>query len=172
MAVEHTDVQSFLCRCANCGDSGVVCSRVRVFYSLFSGILYALSAQSLGARAVGRISFSHVLTPVFRSDFTRGAHATFCTLALDKHPDAGRSGTDRCRLDNCGNSRKQAQIAARIDVGVYRAVHSGDGHSAGGHWRATRPAGVADSPRPAMSDGTAKSIDALYSGLRNCCLDS
>ena len=27
---------------------------------------------------------------------------------------------------NCENGRKQARVAARIDVGVYRAVHSGD----------------------------------------------
>ena len=150
----------------------MVCSGIRVFYPLFSGILYALSAQGLGARAVGRISFSHVFTPIFRTDLTRGAHATLCTLALDKHPDAGRSGTDRHRLDNCGNSRKQAQVAARINVGMHRPVHSGNGRGAGGHWRATRPAGLADPAGLIVSNGIAKNIHALYSGLCGCRLGS
>ena len=126
----------------------------------------------LGARAVGRISFSHVLTPVFRADFTRGAHTALCTLALDKHPDPGRSGTNRCRLHNCGNSRKQAQVATRIDVGMHRPVHWGNGHSAGGHWRTTRPANFADPAGLTVSHGIVKSIHALYSGLCGCRLGS
>ena len=170
VGVEHTDVQSFLCRCANCGDSGMVCGGVRVFYSLFSGILYALSAQSLGARAVGRISFSHVFTPVFRADFSGNPHPAFCTLALDKHPDSGRTGIDQCRLDNCGNGRKQARVAARIDVGVYRAVHSGDDRGAGGHWRATRHANFANPAVPTVSNGIPKGVNALDSRLCGCCL--
>ena len=142
------------------------------FIPYFLAFCTSYRRRGLGARAVGRISFSHVFTPVFRADLTRGAHTAFCTLALDKHPDPGRSGTDRRRLDNRGDSRKQAKVAARIDVGVLMPVHSGNGRSAGGHWRATRPAGLADSPGLTVPDGIAKNIHAMDSGLCGCRLDS
>ena len=67
---------------------------------------------------------------------------------------------------------KAGAVAARIDVGVLMPVHSGNGHSAGGHWRTTRPANFADPLALPMSHGIAKSIHALYSGLCGCRLDS
>ena len=156
MAVEHTHVTIvFLSVCQLWGSrSGLRWDSS--FLSLFSGILYALSAQGLGARAVGRISFSHVFTPIFRADLTRGAHTAFCTLALDKHPDPGRSALTGAGSTTVETAESRQRSRHELMWGVLMPVHSGNGRSAVGHWRATRPAGLADSPSLTVSHGIAK----------------